>query len=386
MDDDLLKRVTAWRRQMHRYPESGFNEFRTAEFLTDELTTMGWDVTTGVGGTGVVATLARGPGPGLGLRADMDGLLITEAAEHDHISTVPGVMHACGHDGHMAMLLGAADRLTRDPDLAGTVHCVFQPAEEHGRGAQAMVDDGLFDRFAIDSMFGLHTIPGLPAGELHTREGAIMASEDTFSITVHGRGGHAARPHLVTDPLVTAAQIILGLQTVVARDVDPTQSAVLSCTDIETDGIRNAIPGTVRISGDTRSYAPGVQDLLERRIREVSAGIAGSAGATCEVDYRHEFRPTINAPRATAQAVAAAVEAVGEDRVNARCDPLMASEDFAVYGDYVPACFVFIGNGTDPRHGGQPLHSNAFDFNDDVLPAGINFYHALVRGITEEAR
>lgn len=385
MTISVYERAQQWRRHLHRHPEPGFAEHDTAAFVAARLREFGFDVVEGVGGTGVVGSLRRGPQPGggasgpvVGLRADMDALTLTETTGLPYASTVDGMMHACGHDGHMAMLLGASAALATDGGFHGTVRAIFQPAEEHGRGARAMIDDGLFDRFPVDMMVGLHTMPGIPAGALHTRPGPIMASEDNFTITITGRGGHAARPQMVIDPLLVAGQTITGLQSIVARNVDPAASAVVSCTGITSDGTRNAIPTRVVLTGDTRSYSPQVRSLLEERIRTIAAGMAAAAGATAAVDYTHEFEPTVNDPFVTAAAVTAARAAVGDDRVDADCTPVMASEDFALYGGYVPTCFLFVGNGVDPDPGGAPLHSSVFDFNDTALRSGIDFYVRLV--------
>ena len=260
MTDILDSRLRQWRHHLHQHPETAFAEHATSDYVASALEDLGFEVTRSVGGTGVVGSLTRGTSRrAIGLRADMDALPLQEASGHAYSSCNPGTMHACGHDGHMAMVLGAAARLAADGDFDGTVRAVFQPAEEPGRGAQAMMDDGLLDRFPIDAMYGLHNLPGLPAGHIHTRAGAIMASEDNFEIRVVGRGGHAARPQMVIDPLLIGAEIVLGLQSIVSRNVDPVGSAVLSCTDFQTDGARNAIPGQVRITGDTRSFDPDVK-------------------------------------------------------------------------------------------------------------------------------
>ncbi|GAA1167141.1 M20 aminoacylase family protein [Ornithinimicrobium humiphilum] len=380
MTADLSARLRAWRHHLHRHPETAFAEHATADYLAGELEALGFDVARGLGGTGLVASLTRGTGDrAVGLRTDLDGLPITEVPGREHGSVNRGAMHACGHDGHMAMALGAAAVLAEEGGFDGTVRIVGQPAEEPGRGAQAMLDDGLLERFPLDVLYGLHNLPGLPAGHLHVRPGGIMASEDNFTIVVHGRGGHAARPEAVVDPLVAGAEIVLALQTVVARNVDPVRPAVVSCTGFETDGARNAIPSTVRITGDTRSFDPQVQELLERRIREIATGVAAAHGATAEVTYTHEFAPTVNDPEVTARAVAAATAALGADRVVGDCDPILPSEDFGVFARHVPACFALLGNGTEPGRGGTPLHSADYDLNDEILPAGVAFYVAAVR-------
>jgi hippurate hydrolase len=275
----------------------------------------------------------------------------------------------------MAMLLGAAKQLVAQRDFNGTVRFIFQPAEEHGRGAKAMMADGLFDRFPVDAIFGLHNMPGLPLGHIAARAGGIMAAEDNFEIRIMGRGGHAARPHMGVDPLVVAAQIILGLQTLVSRSVDPSDAAVVSCTEIESDGIRNAIPSTVVLKGDTRSYDPAVQDLLEQRMRTLCAGIAAAQGAEVVVTYTHEFAPTVNWPEQTAQALAAAEAVVGPARVDRAVAPMMISEDFGAFLETVPGAFVFLGAG----EGALPLHNSAYDFNDALLPIGAAYFAELVR-------
>ena len=382
MTTSLTDRVRAWRHELHACPETGFAEHRTGDVIARILGELGLPFERGISRTGIVATLRRGDGPrAVGLRADMDGLPIGESGDAPYRSRHDGVMHACGHDGHMAMVLGAAAALVEDGGFEGTVHFLFQPAEEHGLGARAMLADGLVQRFPMDAVHGLHNLPGAPAGHLLTRPGPVMASEDDFEITVVGRGGHAARPQMVVDPLVVGAEIVLALQTIVARNVDPATPAVVSCTELVTDGARNAIPGRVVIRGDTRSFTPDVQDLLERRIRELCAGIAAAHGATCTVTYTHEFEPTVNDPACTRDAVRAAVETVGADRVVGDCEPFMGSEDFGALARAVPGCFAFLGTGTEPGLGGDPLHSRGYDFNDDVLDVGVGYYVALVRQV-----
>jgi amidohydrolase len=370
--------VRAWRHALHQIPETAFAEHETSRYVAGILGDLGYDVTTGIGGTGVVGSLSRGTsGRAVGLRSELDALPIAEASGVDYTSRNAGTMHACGHDGHMAMLLGAAAVLSGE-DFDGTVRVIFQPAEEPGRGAQAMIDDGLFDRFPVSSLYAIHNFPGVPAGHVRTRPGPIMASEDNFTISVTGRGGHASAPHLVIDPLVVGAEIVVALQNVVARSVDPVRAAVLSCTDLRTDGARNAIPSHVTITGDTRSFEPAVQDLLERRIREISHGVAAAHGATVEVTHTREFAPTVNDADCTAVAGRAAAAALGVDRVDVNAGRIMASEDFGVLADHVPACLVLLGNGTEPGAGGVPLHSHDYRFNDEILTAGVMFYRQVV--------
>jgi amidohydrolase len=378
---DFDQQLVRWRHHLHRVPETGFNEARTSDYVASVLALLGLEVQRGIGGTGVVASLTVGEGTGrIGLRADMDALAIHEAAEHRaHASQHPGCMHACGHDGHMAMLLGAAQLLCERRDFNGTVRFIFQPAEEHGRGAQAMLDDGLLARFPMDEIYGAHNMPGLPAGLIATRSGGIMASEDNFVIRITGRGTHAARPHMGVDPLVIGAEIVLALQTVVARSLDPSQPAVVSCTEFITDGIRNAIPTHVTLKGDTRSYAPAVQALLERRLREICTGICSAHGASCSVEYTHEFAPTVNWAECVPTAVAAAQAVVGAERVDANVPAMMVSEDFGAFLRAVPGAFVFIGNGDGDGPGSTPLHNARYDFNDSVLPIGARYFAELAR-------
>lgn len=377
---DLDTQLRAWRHELHRHPETAFTEHATAARIAEVLESLGFEVTTGIGGTGLVGTLRRGGGTGaIGLRADMDGLPLTEIEDREHRSATDGAMHACGHDGHMTMVLGAAKVLAEEGGFDGTLHVVFQPAEEPGKGAAAMLADGLAQRFPMDAIYGLHNIPGLPAGQLHVRSGAIMASEDNFVIRIGGRGGHASAPHLVIDPLVVAAEVILALQTIVSRTVDPLEHAVVSCTTIDSDGARNAIPTEVTIKGDTRTFSTAVSALLEQRMCELVAGICAAHGATGRVDYTHEFEPTVNDRDCVAMAVAAATEVLGAEAVVTDCAPIMASEDFAAFANAMPACFAFLGNGTESGRGGTPLHSRDYDVNDDILRAGVDYYVSLVR-------
>ena len=389
LPDDVLAGVlvqaTAWRHALHEIAETARQEHETAAFIARTLGELGLEVTTDIGGTGVVGTLRREAATGsttpiIALRADMDGLPLTERSGLPYSSRHEGSMHACGHDGHMAMVLGAAAALAADDGFTGTARFLFQPAEEPGTGAIAMLDDGLLSRLPIDMIFGLHNIPGLPAGHLATRPGPIMAGEDNFVITITGRGGHASAPHLVVDPLVAAAAVVTGLQTIVARNTDPLSSAVLSCTNLRTDGARNAIPTEVVITGDTRNFDPEVSALLERRIRELSTAIARAHGATATVEYTREFATTANDPEATRRAVdAARAIAASPHDVDGECAPIMASEDFGRYADVIPANFTFIGNGASGQPGGTPLHSHDYRFNDEVLSTGIRYYVALIR-------
>lgn len=378
---EFEQQLTQWRHWFHRVPETGFEEHKTSAFAADVLEGLGLDVTRGIGGTGFVANLVCGDGPGvIGLRAEMDALNIHEQApERSHASVHAGKSHACGHDGHMSMVLGAAKLLCDRRDFNGTVRFIFQPAEEHGKGAKAMIADKLFERFPVDEIYGVHNIPGLRAGTISTRADGIMASEDNFVIRIDGRGGHAARPHMTIDPIVIAAEIVLALQTVVSRSVEPGVPAVVSCTELFTDGIRNAIPGEVVIKGDTRSYAPAVQQLLEQRMRVLCEGISAAHGAQCTFEYTHEFVPTVNTPSCVATAVAAATAVVGADNVDGNVAPMMISEDFGAFLEVVPGNFAFIGNGANGEAGATPLHNGRYDFNDAILSIGARYFAEIVR-------
>jgi amidohydrolase len=380
-DEPLRDQLAGWRRQLHAMPETGFEEAKTSAFVIGVLKALGLEVHTGIGGTGLVANLKVGSGKGvIGLRAEMDALNITEVpTDRAYASATPGKMHACGHDGHMSIVLGAARLLRERQDFDGTVRFIFQPAEEHGRGAKAMMDDGLFARFPVDEIYGLHNMPGMRAGTIATRAGGLMASEDNFVIHVKGRGTHAARPHMGIDPIVIGAQIVLALQAIVSRTLDPGAQAVVSCTEFITDGIRNAIPSNVVIKGDTRSYDPEVQKMLAARMREISEGICRMHGAGCEFSYTHEFAPTVNRADCVPVAVAAATAVVGADNVDANVAPMMISEDFGAFLKVVPGAFVFLGNGAEGAPGSTPLHNGSYDFNDEVLATGARYFAEIVR-------
>ena len=378
---DLEHEMAGWRHHLHAHPETGFEEHQTSAFVAEKLTALGLEVHRGIGGTGVVATLRAGGGNrAIGLRADMDALMIQENAPgRAHVSRHKGKMHACGHDGHMAMLLGAATALTDNPGFHGIVHFVFQPAEEHGRGAKAMLDDGLLKRFPMEEIYGVHNMPGIPFGKFATRAGGIMASEDNFVIQVKGRGAHAARPHMSIDPIVAGSEIVLALQTIVARKLDPVAQGVVSVTEFITDGIRNALPSIATLKGDTRSYSPAVQSLIEERMGAIVAGICSAHGAAHEFSYTHEFAPTVNSPEHVPHAAAAAVAVVGEAQVDADCPPILASEDFGAFLQAIPGNYTFIGTGVVGEPGGVPLHNSGYDFNDGILGLGARYFAQLAR-------
>lgn len=372
--------MRGWRHDLHRHPELGFDLPRTAGFVAETLRGFGLSVEEGIGGTGVVGVLRRGNGHSIGLRADMDALAIQEENGFDHASTVPGRMHACGHDGHTAMLLGAAKRLSEEGGFDGEVVLIFQPAEEHGLGAKAMMADGLFERFPVRSIFALHNMPSLPTGHVAVRSGPIMACEDNFEIVVQGRGGHAALPHMTVDPIVTGSEIVLALQTLASRHLDPLEPCVLSVTDFDVAATRNVIPDKVVLRGDVRAFTSQQQSAIEAGMRRIAAAIAEAHGATATVSYSHEFAATINAPEEAAQLAESAVHHLGADKVNQDCRPVMASEDFGFMLREKPGCYFLLGNGgTGPGDCG--LHSPNYDFNDAILTVGSGLWVRLVRDI-----
>ena len=373
--DALRQEMTGWRRDLHAHPEFGFEEKRTAAFVAAKLREFGLDdVTEGVGGTGVVGTLKRGSGNrAIALRADMDALRITEQSTAAYRSQNPGFMHACGHDGHTTMLLGAAKLLATEGGFDGTVRFIFQPAEEWGKGALAMLDDGLMQRFPFDEIFGLHNMPGLPIGYFETRAGPIMSAEDNFEIVLKGIGGHAARPHSGNETLVAACALVTNLQTIVSRRLSPADISVVSVTELITDGTRNALPGLARILGDARSFRPEVSAEIERQMRIIAEGTAAAYNVSAEVTYTREFVPLQNDAELVDEAFAAAKRVLAD--VGVAAEPMTGSEDFARFLDHVPGCFVFLGNG----EASAPLHNSSYDFNDDGLLHGTNFHAAIVR-------
>ena len=369
-----------WRRDIHKHPELGFNERRTSGKIASILEEFGLEVFRGIGKTGVVAVLKNGKSKrSIGFRADMDGLPIQEENNFSYRSIYDKVFHGCGHDGHSAMLLGAAYCLSRQKNaLYGTLYFIFQPNEENGKGALAMINDGLFKRFPMQEIYGLHNMPGLTAGKFAVREGSIMTSESIFLITVQGRGGHASMPSKTIDPIVIAAEIVLALQTIVSRSVDPDEWGVLSVTEIVTDGARNVIPSKVIIKGDCRALETNTQRKIETRMRKIVRGICSAHGATGKVRYKDEFIVTINTPNETKAAIIAAQEVSGDLLVDINCPPCGASEDFARMLEKRPGCYILLGNGKS-GHCGRSLHNPHYDLNDKILTAGCNYWVALAK-------
>lgn len=380
-NENFEKQLVEWRHYLHTHPETAFEEENTSDFLAKVLTEMGLEVYRNIGRTGIVANLTVGDGEGIiGIRSDIDAINLTEVGQHPYTSQNLGKMHGCGHDGHMATVLGAAKLLSERKNFNGTVRFIFQPAEEPGKGAKAMIQDGLLERFPIDEIYGMHNRPGMPAGSFATRVGGIMGAEDNFVIRIKGQGSHASSPHVGKDPIVIASEIVLALQTIISRNMDPSVPAVISCTEYITDGAPNAIPTNVIIKGDTRSYTPEVSKLLEERMRTISEGICKINGAECDFQYTHEFAPTINWEECVEIAVKAARNVVGENNVDGKCPQWMASEDFGTFLQKVPGCFVFIGNGDDSEGiGNVPLHNSSYDFNDKILTIGAEYFAELIK-------
>ena len=372
---EMLPEITAWRHDLHAHPELRFAEHRTAALVADKLREFGCDaVVEGVGQTGVVGVIhgrSRESGRVIGFRADMDALPIIEATGVAHASSHSGAMHACGHDGHTAMLLGAAKYMAETRGFDGTVVLLFQPAEESGGGARAMVDDDVLDRFGVQEVYGLHNWPGLPVGAFAICEGPMMAAADFFDVTVRGKGGHGAMPHQTVDATVAAAQVVMALQQIVARNVDPLKPAVLSICALHTDSdTHNVIAGEAVLKGTVRYLHPEVQDLIRSRITQVAEATAIACGAEAVVDYRPCVPPMINAPDTAARAIAAARAVAGN--VQTDIAPVMGGEDFADFLSERPGAFIFLGNGDSAA-----LHHPHYDFNDDAIPAGCSWFATL---------
>ena len=377
--------LIAIRQDIHRHPEVGFEERRTAALVADRLRQWGLEVTEGIAKTGVVATL-KGRQPGqraIGLRADLDALYIQEVPGRAHGSTVPGKMHACGHDGHTAMLLGAAHYLAEHPDeFGGTVTFIFQPAEEGLGGGREMVAEGLFDRFPVDAVYGMHNMPGIPAGEFRTRTGAFLAASDSWEVAFNGTGGHGgAGAHLATDATLPLAHFIMALQTIVSRNVAAAETAVVSVGSIAGGdaGSPNIIPSRVTITGTARSYNPKVRDLMEKRLAELAHAQATAFGCSAEVIYQRRYPPLVTHAEPTAVSVAAATALVGVDNVDTNCPPFTGSEDFSFMLQTRPGGFIMIGNGTAKDGSIHHVHTPGYDFNDDILTLGVAYWVQLVR-------
>lgn len=375
---DLQSEIAGWRRDIHAQPELLYDVPRTAAFVADRLREFGCDeIVTGLGRTGVVGVIkGRRPAGGevkvIGLRADMDALPIQEETGLPYASKTAGKMHACGHDGHTAMLLGAARYLAETRNFAGEAVVIFQPAEEGGAGAAAMIKDGLMDRFRIDQVYGMHNNPGLPLGSFSIRPGPIMAATDSVDFRIEGHGGHAARPHLCIDPVLAGSQLVVALQSIVSRNVDPLESAVISVCEFHAGSTSNVIPQTAELRGTVRTLRADIRDLMEKRIREVAAGVALTTGARIHIKFRRGYPVTVNHPEQTDTAIRIAKEIAGDNNVHGT-PPMMGAEDFAYMLEARPGAFIFIGNGDSAG-----LHHPAYNFNDDAIVYGTSYWIRLV--------
>ena len=373
---ELQHEATAWRRHLHQIPELQYDVFETAKFIAEKLKSFGCDeVVSGIGRTGVVAIIhgKNGAGATIGLRADMDALPIVEETGLPYASKTSGKMHACGHDGHSSMLLGAAKHLAETRNFSGSVALIFQPAEEGGAGAKAMLDDGMMDRFNVARVFGMHNLPGLAVGEFAGCEGPIMAAADKFEISITGRGGHAALPHQTLDPILAGSQLVSALQNIVSRNTDPLASLVISVTKFHAGDAFNIIPQRAEICGTVRTLQADMRDTAERRIKETAAGVALASGVEITVDYQRYYPVTINHQRETELAMTVARDVAGATKVNAKIAPMMGAEDFSFMLEARPGSFIFMGNGNSAG-----LHHPKYNFNDEAIGHGVSYWVKLV--------
>ncbi|MEJ8573903.1 M20 aminoacylase family protein [Microbaculum marinum] len=382
--DDLV----AIRRDIHANPELGFEETRTAEIVAQKLREFGVDeVHTGIAKTGVVGVV-RGKGGSnraIGLRADMDALPIFEKTNLAHASRTDGKMHACGHDGHTTMLLGAARYLADHRNFDGTVYLIFQPAEEGRGGGKVMIDEGLFERFNCETVYGMHNMPGLPLGSISMRNGPCMAAADEFKIIVRGKGGHGAMPNVARDPVVIGSHIVTALQSIASRRVDPIKEAVVSVTQFHAGDAFNVIPEEAELSGTCRSFLPEVRDLIESELKRIATNVALAFDATAEVSFMRNYPPTINTADETELAAAAARQVVGDAQVSTTGAPKMGAEDFSYMLEERPGCYIWLGNGMPGEKGGANVHTPQYDFNDDAIPYGVGFWASLVETVLPKA-
>ena len=368
--------VVAWRRRLHQYPETLYDLPLTIRFVEEKLKSFGCDrIETGIGRSGIVAIIngKNGDGPSIGLRADMDALPITETSGVEWASTIPGKAHSCGHDGHTAMLLGTAKYLCETRNFRGSAVLVFQPAEEGGAGALAMINDGLMERFGISEIYGVHNLPGLPVGQFAMCKGPIMAATDEFDFFIKGRGGHAAQPHRTIDPIMTGAQLLTAVQNIVSRNTDPLDSLVISVTKFHAGEAYNVIPQEAKLSGTVRSLSKETRAFAEQRLREVAAGIAATTGAEITVRYKNNYPVTFNHDAQTEFAARIAKAVAGDAMVQTDVNPMMAAEDFSYMLEARPGAYIFIGNGDTAG-----LHHPAYDFNDEAIPYGISYFVSII--------
>lgn len=373
--ESMLWDLVKWRRDLHAHPEIAFEELRTSAFIADKLASFGLEVDQGLAGTGVVGVLRCGEGPMIGLRADIDALPMQEATGLPYASSIPGRMHACGHDGHTTMLLGAARALAEAPPKAGTFVFIFQPAEENEGGARVMIERGLFDRFPVDAVYGMHNWPGLPCGQIAVHAGPVMAAFDTFEAVIEGKGSHGAMPHQGIDPIMIGAQLQAAWQTIVSRSVDPTDAAVVSVTQIHAGDTWNVIPDRLVLRGTVRSLRPEVRDLLQAKMTRRAEFVCAALDASCRFTYTRRYPATINSRAEAETARRAAALSAGGDQVITDLPPSMGAEDFAFMLERKPGAYVWIGNGTEAN--GRNLHSPYYDFNDAALVHGVRYWVRL---------
>ncbi|GHU08887.1 amidohydrolase [Betaproteobacteria bacterium] len=372
---ELLRAI---RHDLHAHPELAFEEVRTADKVAEVLGAAGIEVHRGLAGTGVVGVVRAGEGKrAIGLRADMDALPLREANPFAHRSTHEGCMHACGHDGHTTMLLGAAQALAAQRDFDGVVYLIFQPAEEGAGGGQVMIDEGLFERFPMEAVFGMHNWPGIPAGQFAVHGGAVMAGTDRFDIRITGRGGHAAMPHLLVDPVLAGAALVQAVQSIASRTIDPTESAVVSITRFRAGETYNVVPEVAELAGTCRAFSPAVRERIQARLHELCTGISAAFGVQIDLTLLPGYPPTINSAPEAALCIEAARVVAGTEAVITDARPSTGAEDFAYYLQQRPGAYVWIGNG--PADNGHTLHSPGYDFNDDILTLGVAYWVELVR-------
>ena len=374
----LHDEMTEWRRDIHQHPELKFEENRTSDLVAAKLEEFGIEIHRGLAKTGVVGTIRNGDGPSIGLRADMDALPLEEKNTFKHASSNPGKMHACGHDGHTAMLLGAAKHLAASKNFKGTVNLIFQPAEEGGGGGELMIKEGLFEMFPVDSVYGLHNWPGMPAGTFGVGSGPIMAAADMFDLTINGRGGHAAFPDQCIDPIVVASQVVSALQTITSRNTHPVDSVVITVTQIHAGDAYNVIPDSVRMHGTVRTFQTETRAKIPSSMLRVAEGVCAAYGTTCELNYMSGYPTTINSVPETEISAKAVVDLLGEDKIILNPTPSMGAEDFSYMLEARPGCYVWLGIGPGKGEAGCMLHSSRYDFNDDVLPTGASYWVKLV--------
>ena len=385
---ELIERqpeMQKWRRDIHAHPEIAFEEHRTAKFVAEKLKDFGLEVETGIAGTGVVGTLKKGTGNrSIGLRADLDALLINEANEFEYKSKNPGKMHACGHDGHTTMLLGAAEYLSIKGNFDGTIHFIFQPAEENEGGGKVMVDQGLFEKYPVEAVYGMHNIPGMPVGSFAVKPGPIMASFDIFNLRIIGKGGHAAMPQTTIDPILIGTKIVDAYQSIVSRYINPQEPVVLSVTQFHGGDAYNVIPNEIEIKGTVRCFSSKVQTSVEKKMENIASSICSAYGAKSNFEYERRYPATVNSPDEVETSLKVAKGISGDDMVNSSPTPSMGSEDFAFMLQEKPGSYIWIGNGDEK--GSCMLHNPGYDFNDEILPIGATYWVEMAQEILSPIR